>query len=409
MKKSFIVFAVMGMFVMNGCSKPDDKTETPVVTPTKSSAKSITKFFVFNVDATIDSVANTITALIPPGQPLKQWPVITVSEKATVSPATNTEVDFTNPVVFTVTAEDGSMRKYTATVRNTKRTEKEISNFIINSKYASINTADKTIKYELPEGTDLTKLAPEVQISEGATVSPASKVVTDFTNPVPYTVTAEDGSKQVYTVTLTKKKSSAKSILYFALDNPALAGDTYANSADTIVGVFSPEATTIDFFTAKNSLENLKKIVPIIKVSDKATISPASGVAQDFNYPVNYTITAEDGTTRVVKVVFNKFNHEVTATEVKNTYIRPAKTTYKVGEVVEVETAEKIYWPLLLSGVNFTKFLDTPGSTLVSGLSIDKMTSDGTKFYFRFKEKGKYNIYLSYKSTYSLQSSITVE
>lgn len=41
--------------------------------------------------------------------------------------------------------------------------------------------------------------------------------------------------------------------------------------------------------------EELAALVPTIKISDKATITPASGVVQDFSSPVTYTVTSEDG------------------------------------------------------------------------------------------------------------------
>lgn len=69
------------------------------------------------VIATINEEAKTIEANVPWGTDLTTLvPVITISDKATISPASGTIVDFTNPVVFTVTAEDGSEAKYTATV-----------------------------------------------------------------------------------------------------------------------------------------------------------------------------------------------------------------------------------------------------------------------------------------------------
>ena len=42
---------------------------------------------------------------------------------------------------------------------------------------------------------------------------------------------------------------------------------------------------------------NVSNLSPIIRVSDKATVRPASGVAQDFSdgKEVTYTVTAEDG------------------------------------------------------------------------------------------------------------------
>lgn len=43
--------------------------------------------------------------------------------------------------------------------------------------------------------------------------------------------------------------------------------------------------------------EILASLVPEIKISDKATISPKSGEQQDFSKPVKYTVTSEDGIT----------------------------------------------------------------------------------------------------------------
>jgi len=60
----------------------------------------------------------------------------------------------------------------------------------------------KTIELTVPKGTSLTALVPTIVFSEKATVSPTSGTAKDFTNPVPYTVTAEDGSAQVYVVTV---------------------------------------------------------------------------------------------------------------------------------------------------------------------------------------------------------------
>ena len=47
---------------------------------------------------------------------------------------------------------------------------------------------------------------------------------------------------------------------------------------------------------------DLTKLVPSITISDKSTISPVTGVAQDFSKEVSYTVTAEDGSTVVYKV-----------------------------------------------------------------------------------------------------------
>lgn len=56
---------------------------------------------------------------------------------------------------------------------------------------------------------------------------------------------------------------------------------------------------TITFIIPDGS-ENFK-FVPTIAISDKATMTPASGVEQDFSVPVTYTVTSEDG------IVINKY------------------------------------------------------------------------------------------------------
>ena len=67
----------------------------------------------------------------------------------------------------------------------------------------SIDETNHTVSLTLPAGTDVTALAPLVTVSEKATLSPASGTARDFTAPVTYTVTAEDGSAQEYTATVT--------------------------------------------------------------------------------------------------------------------------------------------------------------------------------------------------------------
>ena len=58
-----------------------------------------------------------------------------------------------------------------------------------------------TIK--VPDNTDITKLIPTIEISEGATVYPPSSAITNFTEPVDYTVTSEHQEKiNYYTVSV---------------------------------------------------------------------------------------------------------------------------------------------------------------------------------------------------------------
>ncbi|MFW5656481.1 MAG: DUF5018 domain-containing protein [Bacteroidota bacterium] len=71
-----------------------------------------------------------------------------------------------------------------------------------------------------------------------------------------------------------------------------------------------PVAGTIDQTTKSISLNvpygtNLDYIVPTLTISEKATVSPTTGAAQNFNNPITYTVTAEDGTQSAYTVVIN--------------------------------------------------------------------------------------------------------
>lgn len=60
---------------------------------------------------------------------------------------------------------------------------------------------NEQIVLPLKKGADITKLAPEFTLTEGATIEPASGTVRDFTNPQKYTVTSQDKNwKKVYEV-----------------------------------------------------------------------------------------------------------------------------------------------------------------------------------------------------------------
>ena len=133
-------------------------------------------------------------------------PVISVSDKATVNPASGMPQDFTQPVPYTVTAEDGSQAVYSAIVIvKAKSTEKRILSFRFVSIDidAAIDESTKEIKATVPMGTDISALVPTITVSMGASIDPVSGLATDFTQPVTYTVTAEDGSQSSYTAIVT--------------------------------------------------------------------------------------------------------------------------------------------------------------------------------------------------------------
>ena len=71
---------------------------------------------------------------------------------------------------------------------------------------ATINSTNHTVAIEVAYTADVSNLTPTITLSYGATVIPLSGVARNFTNPVPYTVTAEDGvTFQEWTVTVTQE------------------------------------------------------------------------------------------------------------------------------------------------------------------------------------------------------------
>ncbi|RVX42031.1 glycosyl hydrolase family 43 [Nonomuraea polychroma] len=82
------------------------------------------------------------------------------------------------------------------------------------------------ITLPLKEGSDVTKLAPQLTLAPGAAVSPASGAEQDFTEPVTYTVTGADGTKREWKITALVMKSPVLPGLY-ADPNLVVFGDRF--------------------------------------------------------------------------------------------------------------------------------------------------------------------------------------
>lgn len=70
----------------------------------------------------------------------------------------------------------------------------------VNDYWYSKDSFNNKIKLYVPKETDITNLQLSITVSTGATVSPSSGQVVDLTNPVTFTVTAEDGTTKEWTV-----------------------------------------------------------------------------------------------------------------------------------------------------------------------------------------------------------------
>ena len=250
------------------------KDYTVTVTVAKNTAKDITSFSMLGIPGTVG--ANTAALTVPYGtNPSSLTPTIVITG-ASVSPASGAAKDFTNPVTYTVTAADGSTKAYTVTVTVAKNSAKDITAFTILGISGTVGT--NTVTLTVPYGTNPSSLTPTI-VHTGASVSPASGVAKDFTNPVTYTVTAADGSTKAYTVTVTVALNPAKDITSFSI--LGIPGTVGANTV----------TLTVPYGTDPSNL------TPTITITG-ASVSPASGVPHNFSTPQTYTVTAANGTTK---------------------------------------------------------------------------------------------------------------
>ncbi|WKK80471.2 DUF5018 domain-containing protein [Marivirga arenosa] len=267
----------------------------------KSPLNKIEEFSITSMNPPVSGVINeeafSISLDVPSGTDITDLsPEISISDKATVVPASGTAQDFTSPVVYTVTAENGTVAEYTVTVNVLENTEAIIDTFIFKGfeteLAATIDEENKTITALIPRKYDLTKLIPTIEISEFATVTPASETEIDFSKDVIFTVVAEDGTEVEYTASIGYEPRTEKAILIFAFEA----------FTPTINGVINEDSKAITLTLPWNT-SDLTALVPTIEISEGATISPENSTAEDFSFgSVDYTVTAEDGSTQDYEV-----------------------------------------------------------------------------------------------------------
>jgi hypothetical protein len=287
---------------------------TVTVSPAPNTEKTITALSFVGIPTSDTTVAISsapdstgkypIEAVVPPGTNTAALaPVIThtgasvsgpgVSGSGTGGPPrtiSGSSTNFSSPVSYRVTAEDGSTRDYLISVRAEDNNAKEITGFYFTSPLAAglIDQGSKTITVKVPYGTNLGSLSPAVYYT-GVALDPASGRANNFSSPAIYTVRARNGTGQPYTVKVTAGQSSAKEITAFSFPG--------AGVLDTIIGsVPGPDGKIpISITVSRNTAVDALK--PSVTHTGK-TISPAPGTVLDFRTPVSYQVTAEDGSTK---------------------------------------------------------------------------------------------------------------
>ncbi len=220
-----VILVVLAITTIIGCSGGSSNNSSP-----GSSPKQLTEFRFESPEGmgVIDESAKTVSVTVPYGSDVTS--LIAVFSATGVETTVNgveqesgvTENDFSIPLAYTVTASDDSTAEYIVTVLVAASDAKDITSFTIAGQSSSdISGTDITVV--MPYGTAVSSLAPAI-IHTGASINPASGDAQDFTSPVVYTVTAQDGSTKEYTVTVSVPEETTM-VFDFMTDGDALVRD----------------------------------------------------------------------------------------------------------------------------------------------------------------------------------------
>jgi len=166
-----------------------------------------------------------------------------------------------------------------------------ISIFKINGTSATIDQTAKTITLQMPFGTDITAITPEVTLGGTATSYSPAGVQNFTTGPVTYTIT--DGTTPVnYTVNITAKSTpdTDKSITTMSIN-----GKTATINEAT-------GAISCEFPSFTGALGSWPVVFTLSGATCSANVT--SGLIYDFltNNTLNITVTAQDNSTKVYTV-----------------------------------------------------------------------------------------------------------
>jgi alpha-tubulin suppressor-like RCC1 family protein len=280
-----------------------------------------------DVEGVIDSVDGKVEVTVPYGTDIAELVAVFelsygakayVGESETAEVSGETTNDFTEPVVYTVVAEDGVTEKeWTVTVTIAPNDEADILAYrflaadnegVLDADVCGdINAAERKIEVFVPYGRDLDALIADFELSYGAeayvgeseTAEVSGETVNDFTEPVIYTVVAEDGvTTEEWTVTVENEPANTEAeILSFdfrADDNAGVLEDDAEGDIDAAEGMIT---VIVPFGT------DVTELVAVFDLSYGAEArvgetKQVSGVTtNDFTEPVTYNVVAEDGVT----------------------------------------------------------------------------------------------------------------
>ncbi len=323
-------------------------------------------------NAVINSTARTIAITMPSGTSLTSLVAtfaLSTGATAKVGSAAQTSGttanNFTNPLVYTITAQDGkTTANWTVTVSAALNTQTNISSFSIPGQTgnAVINSTARTITINMPSGTPVTNLVATFGMSTGATAKVGAVAQTsgtsanNFTNSLVYTITAQDGKTTAnWTVTVVVTPNSPPGLSLFTL--PGQSGSSAINSTAHTVSINMPYGTSIINLAATFVMTNGA-------TAKVGTINQTSGTSvNNFTSPVVYTLTSQDGKSSVNWTVTVTILPEGQRTQVIN--LKAGWNSISFNVIPSNTDFTAIFEPLITSG-NLIKVQDEKGNFMVN-------------------------------------------
>lgn len=224
-----------------------------------------------------------------------------------------------NDIKVTCTAEDGSKKTYSINVnrKDDRSSNNNLASLSISNGKLSPGFSKGNTKYsmEVPFSVDKLKISAKAEDPKSQVNISNPDLVAEETTTVKITVTAENGSTKTYTIAVKRGKDP----------NKPLSNNNYLDNLSVSVGMLSPEFNKEKLNYAVYLPFEISHIDVSVHQEDTKYATIKAEGNNDLSVGNNlfkYTVTAEDGSTRVytLTVVRNKSLEEVS--KKSNTYLK---------------------------------------------------------------------------------------
>jgi hypothetical protein len=375
-------------YVVEAADGTQERYEVTVNKQTPRSGNDLTSFSLtglpycfggtFNAAGTFNGT--NIAVSVKSGTNVTSLPFTFVASPGATVTGPTSPANFTNPVVFTVTAESGAVKTYTVTVTpNTASTSAKLLTYWFaganNSSLGSdavgtVNEAAKTVEVWIPwdARASITNLKASFTLSTNAmmTHSEDTQVLqvsgvtgNDFTTPVAYTVWPEACSPTIeYFVTVKVIPNTNTGISAFTFNvTPCETGCDLVNKIDAYARRIY---ITVPYGTDLSSLApNVVTVTPGATVLVAGTTKPWN-TAVDFSAgPVSYTVTAPDGVTKAtwtVTVTAPKCTEaDILTFALPNAQVSESDLVANHGKPVVIDATNHTISVIIKNGTNLSK------------------------------------------------------